>query len=159
MTLIREKKIIAYAKREQNLFILKLATVRAAIEIRSLKPRRIMTITNCSRLTYLVSLNKHIRVWHQKLAHARNAQVIKAFKLTDKINLDTSNSKYNPAKILINSNNSNASDSNFNSKTLTANNLTASNSMLIITAYHENNIDNHDNLDKLCILYIGSKST
>lgn len=42
MTLMREEKIIAHVKREQNLFVFKLAAARAAMAIRSLKPRKAM---------------------------------------------------------------------------------------------------------------------
>lgn len=42
--LIREKKIITYAKRDENLFVFELAVVRAAMAIKSLKPRKTMAI-------------------------------------------------------------------------------------------------------------------
>lgn len=54
MTLIRKKKVIIYAKQEQNLFILKLIIVRITMAIKTLKLRKIMTITGCRQLTYLV---------------------------------------------------------------------------------------------------------
>lgn len=73
MTLIREKKIITYAKQDKNLFVFELTIVRAAMAIKSLKPRKTMAIISHRWLIYLVNQNKHIRVWHQKLANASNA--------------------------------------------------------------------------------------
>ena len=64
MMLMRKRKVIAHAKREQNLFVLKLAAAGVAMTIRSLKPRRTMAITGRGRPTHLVSQNKRIRVWH-----------------------------------------------------------------------------------------------
>lgn len=62
MTLIREKKIITYAKRDENLFVFELAIVRAAMAIKSLKSRKTMAIISYRWLTYLVNQNKYIRV-------------------------------------------------------------------------------------------------
>lgn len=109
-------KAIANAKRERNLFVLELAAAGAAMAARSLKPRRAMAIAGCGRPTHLDSQNKRIRVWHRRLAHASNAQIVRASKLTDGIDLNTSNSKYDPAEIFIDSDDSDASDSNFDSK-------------------------------------------
>lgn len=159
MTLMKYGKAIANAKRERNLFVLELAAAGAAMAARSLKPRRAMAIAGCGRPTHLDSQNKRIRVWHRRLAHASNAQIVRASKLTDGIDLNTSNSKYDPAEIFIDSDDSDASDSNFDSKTPTANDPKASDPAPIIAAGQENNFDNPDNLDKLCTPCVGSKST
>lgn len=127
--------------------------------IKSLKPRRARAIIDCGRPTYLVSQNKRIRIWHQRLTHASNARVVRASKLTDGINFDISNSKYDPAEVFIDSDNSNASNFDFNSKTLTSNNPTTLDPIPIIVACQENNAENPDNLDKLYTPYMGSIST
>lgn len=51
--LMRKGKIIAYTKKEQNLFILDLA-----------EPRETMAITGWRRLIHLVRQNKYIQFWH-----------------------------------------------------------------------------------------------
>lgn len=94
MTLMKDGSAIAHAKRERNLFILDLAIPGVAMSIRCLKPKA-MAITGRGRPTHLVSRNKRIRVWHRRLAHASNARVVRAAKLTDGINLsNTSNDEY-----------------------------------------------------------------
>ena len=156
---MRERKSIAHAKRERNLFVLKLAAAGVAMAIRSLKPRRAMAITGRRRPTHLVGQNKRIRVWQQRLVHASNARVVRASKLTDRINLNTSNSAYDPAKVLINSDNSDASDSNSNNKTPNTNNFTASDPVQIIAICQQNNAENPDDLDELFTLCVRSKLT
>lgn len=91
--------------------------------------------------------------------YTSNVQVIKISKFIHKINFDTSNNKYNFAKVFIDSNNSDTLDSNSNGKTLTTNGPTASDPILIIVACQENNVDNFNNLDKLYTLCERSKST
>lgn len=158
MSLIKKKKVIAHAKQEQNLFVLKLAIAGTTMVIKSLKSRRAIAITGRGWPVQLVSWNKRITIWHQGLAHASNTWVVRASKLTDGINFNTSNSEYNLTKAFINLNQSNASDSYSNSEIPTAINLIASNSIPIIAIFQEKNAKNPDNLDKLCTSCIRSKS-
>lgn len=123
---MKYEKAIANAKRERNLFVLELVAAGAAMAARSLKPRTAVAIGGRGRPTHLDSRNKRIRVWHRRSAYAGNAQVVRASKLTDGIDLNTSNSEYDPAEILIDSDDSDASDSNSDSKTPTANDPKAS---------------------------------
>ena len=118
-----------------------------------------MAITGRGQPIYLVSQDKCIRLWHQRLGYASNAQVVRVSKLTNRINLDTSNSKYDSAKIHSNSNDLDISDSDSDSKTPTTNNPTPSYTTPVIAACQDNNVDNLDNLDKLCTPSVRSKST
>lgn len=61
MTLMKKRKVIAYAKQERNLFVLELAIVKAIMAIKSLNPMRAMAITGYGRQTHLVSQDKCIR--------------------------------------------------------------------------------------------------
>lgn len=72
MTLIRQGKVIAHAKRTQNLFTLNLAHPGKAMAM-TIQPKAMaiagqaqaMAITGRGRPTHLVSQNKHIRLWHR----------------------------------------------------------------------------------------------
>lgn len=75
------------------------------------------------------------------------------------MNLDTSNSKENSAKLLIDSDNSYASDSDSNSKTSNTNNPKVSDPVPIISVCQENNAENPDDFDKLCIPCVGNTTT
>lgn len=68
-----------------------------------------MVITGQGWLTYLVSQNKHIRLWHQKLAHASNVKVVNASKFIDSINLGLEK-KYNSVEVFVHSEKSDEND-------------------------------------------------
>lgn len=61
-----------------------------------------MAIIGWGQLTYLVSQNKSIQLWHQQLGHISNAHRVKAFKLVDSIDLDIKNKEYDPKEVLLN---------------------------------------------------------
>lgn len=44
-----------------------------------------MQIIRLDYLTYLVSKNKKVRVWHKKFRHGNNAKIIKALKMFTKM--------------------------------------------------------------------------
>ena len=67
---------IGVARRYKNLFILKTGLKHKA-----------MLVQGRGRLTYLLSSNPQIRLWHRRLSHASNARVIQASKLVDGIDL------------------------------------------------------------------------
>lgn len=127
--------------------------------IKSLKPRGAIAITGRGCQIYLVSWNKGIRIWYQGLVNASNTWVVKAFKLIDGINFNTSKSEYNLTKVFIDLNQSDASDSYSNCEIPTAINLIASDSIPIIAIFQKNNAENPNNLDKLYTSCIRSKST
>lgn len=77
--------------------------------------------------------------------------MVRTFKLTDGIELNTSNDKYNSAKVFINSDNLDTLNSNSKDTALITQYLAQT-----IASCQENNLDN---LDKLCTLYVSSKST
>lgn len=137
MTLMRDGKVIAHAKRERNLFTLELA-----------QPGKAMAMTGLGRPTHLVSQNRRIRLWHRRLAHINNARVVRASKLVDGIDLGPQDAEYDPADVLIDSDDSDASDL---SDTSTPE-VTATANQTIAT-------DDSDVLDKLCTPCVGSKST
>lgn len=55
MTSIKNEKVIANAKQEQNLFILKLVIAEAVMLSKSLKLKNTMTINNCRQPINLIS--------------------------------------------------------------------------------------------------------
>lgn len=109
MTLMRHGKVIAQAKRTRNLFTLELAHPgkAMAMTIQS-KATQAMAITERGRPTHLVSQNKRIRLWHRRLTHVSDARVVRAAKLVDGIVFEQEGRKYNPAEVLIDSDDSNA---------------------------------------------------
>lgn len=111
-----------------------------------------MTVIGQERAIHLVSKNKCICVWHWRLAHISNKQVVRAFKLVDGINLRIH--KYDLSKVLID-----LDDFDSNSKTAEADvkpTLVIEYSTLLIIANHINKI--YGNIDKLCDPCVGSKS-
>lgn len=111
MTLMKDGKIVAHAKRERNLFTLDLATSGKAMAIILVRPKaKAMAITGRGQPSHLVSQNERIRLWHRRLAHASNARVVRASKLVDGIDLDYSDKEYDPAEVLIDSDNPDVSD-------------------------------------------------
>ena len=155
MTLMKNGSIIARAKRNHNLFTLDLAMPGQIMSAIS----RAMAITGRGRPTHLVSLNKHIRLWHWRLAYASNARVVRASKLVDGIDLGPEK-KYNLAKVLIDSKESDANKIGDQPQSMT--NLTqthADPSSAIRQVKAETNKDNGNILDKLCTACVGSNST
>lgn len=63
-----------------------------------------IAIIGQGQLIYLVSQNKRICFWHQWLAHANNAYIVRAAKLINGINLEQKNKEYNLIEIYIDSN-------------------------------------------------------
>lgn len=154
MTQMRNGEIIALARRERNLFVLDLAHPGRAMATISQKA---MVITGRGWLTHLVSQNKQIRLWHQRLAHVSNARVVRGAKLVDGINLDIKDKGYDPAEVTIDSDDSNMSDSDTDSD-LHIDNLPNTQPALEVAYATKANKDN-DLLNKLYILCIRSKST
>ncbi len=112
MMLMRNRNIIAHAKRKWNLFTLDLATPNQAMTAKAI------AIRGKSRPTHLVSRNKQIQRRHQPLAYVSNVGVVKASKLVDVVDLDPDNKKYDPAKLFIDSNNSDNSKASANENVL-----------------------------------------
>lgn len=72
---------------------------------------KVMAITKQGRLTHIVSQHKCIYLLHRRLAHISSARIVKAANLVDSISLEQEGNKYNPAEVLIDSEDSNPSDS------------------------------------------------
>lgn len=94
MTLTRGGNIIAHAMRSQNLFILNTAMPGLVMSIKA------MAITGRGQPTHLFRKNKRVRLWHRWLAHVSNARVIRAFKLSDIIELGLAK-LYDPTEVLV----------------------------------------------------------
>lgn len=75
----------------------------------SLRPKA-MAMTGQDQPTYFISQNKHIHIWHLRDIHVSNAQVVRASKLTDGIELDIENKEYNSIEIFIMSDEFDVSD-------------------------------------------------
>lgn len=156
MTLMRNRKVIAQAKRDRNLFTLNLAQPGKAMAIISKQPKA-MAMTRQGRPTHLVSQNKRIRLWHRRLVqvHISNARVVRASKLVDGINLNISDQEYDPAEVLVDSDDSDMSD--LNHSTSFDNVPTAV--VRAAAAHTTRPSDNNNILNKLCTPCVGSKST
>ena len=98
MTLMPGGQAIAHARRDQNLFIFDLALPNKVMQVMQL-PRAMMT-QGRRRPTHLISKNKRVRIWHQRLGHASNVRVIRASTLLTEIR--DFNTKYNPAEVYSN---------------------------------------------------------
>lgn len=161
MILMRNGKVIARAKRDQNLFTLNLAQPGKAMTVIN-KKSKAMAITRWRQPTHLVSQNKCIRLWHYQLAHVSNARVVKASRLVDGINFDIGK-EYNPTEVLVDSNDSdtpNASDH----EDLAPDNTgitheLAPNNIGITPDTVAHQTTDIDVLDKLCMPFVGNKST
>ncbi len=104
MTLRRNGKIVANAKRERNLFTLNLAAPNQAMSAKA------MAIGGKGQPTHFVSQNKQIRLWHRPLVHVSNARVVRASKLLDGVDLGPDNKEYDQAEVFIDSDNSDNPD-------------------------------------------------
>ena len=112
MTLMRNGKIVAHAKREQNVFTLDLAPPSQAMSAKA------MAIREKGRPTQFVSQNKQSRLWHPLLAHVSNARVVRAFNLVDGVDLGPDNKEYGSAKVFIDSDNLDHSEASANENDL-----------------------------------------
>lgn len=70
---------------------------------------KVIAIIGRGCLTYLVSKNKQVRVWHQQLDHANNTGIIKTSKLLS--GMGNFNNKYDPSEIYSNSKYEDSNDS------------------------------------------------
>lgn len=103
---MKNRKVIAYAKKNHNLFILKLVQperTMVTIKIVSIQLVRVMTMIGQGQPTHLISQNKHICFWHYCLIYISNTWVVRASRLTNGIDLDIENKEYNPIEVLIKS--------------------------------------------------------
>lgn len=156
MTLVQSGPTVAQARRDWNLFILDLAMLNKAMQVRGA-----MQVTGRGRPTHLVSKNKRIRIWHRRFAYASNARIIRASKLLT--GMGNFNKEYNPTKIYSDSEQSNSSSDNDDdhadnadktsrdTATATPSNSTMS-SLLALSA-------SDNDFDSLCTPCISSKQT
>lgn len=98
ITLIKNEKIIALAKKKWNFFIFDLVYSNGTIAIISL---RAMVMIKQKQSIYLVSQNNCIYFWHWHLVYITNVHIVKASKLVDSINFNIKNKKYKLAKVII----------------------------------------------------------
>lgn len=146
---MRNEKVIAHTKKDENLFILEPSQSRkamATIKTVSIWPRA-MAMTRQDWPTHLISQNKRICLWYRHLVHISNAQVVRASRLTDGTDLNTKDKEYNPVEVLIMSDKSNVSD------------LSDSKELPDVCTTLVCQIRAKDILDKLYEPCIGSKST
>lgn len=115
---------------------------------------RAMVITGRGWLTYLVSHNKCICLWHQRLAYVNNACVVKAAKLVDGISFKQEDKDYSPVEVLIDSDDTNIVSDNTNEEGLPIQ-LLAETSKIAIPQ----TMKNSDAIHKICTPCVGSKST
>lgn len=154
ITLMRNGEIIALARRERNLFMLDLIRPGRAMATISQKA---MATTGRGWPTNLVSQNKQICLWHQRLAHVSNARIVRTAKLVDGINLNIEDKRYDPVKVTIDSDDSDISDLDANSDPH-INNLP--NTQPVLEMAHATKANEDNNLvDKLYIPCVGSKLT
>ncbi len=169
MTLMQQRRVIARAKRTRNLFTLDLAqpgramaTMTMTIQPKAIATAgraRAMTITGRGRPTHLVSQDKRIRLWHRRLAHVSNARVVRASKLVDGISLDQNDTKYNPAEVLIDSDDSDASDCSDQEESPIQLSAKSAAEVTPRATDQQTRTENLKDIDKLCTPCVGSKST
>lgn len=151
---MRNSKVITFANRNQNLFILELAqpgkAMMATIKTISIRPNA-MAMTRQGRPTHLVSQNNHICISHCRLTYISNSRVMRTSRLINNIDLGMENKEHKSAEILIESDESDISDLSDPKKPLDSLNLAYT-----ALAYQ---IRTEDILDKLCKPCIGNKST
>lgn len=101
-----------------------------------------MAITGRGQPTHLMSQNKCICLWHHRLAHVSNAQVVKTSKLVRDIDLGLTK-KYNLAEVFVDLEDLDNSGDNLQSPLEKETDPSF--------AYQiKANTDNNDLLDKLC---------
>ena len=159
MTLMRNGKIIAQAKRDQNLFTLEFAQLGkaiATIKTVSILPKA-MAIQRRGQPTHHVSQNKRIRLWYRQLGNISNGRVVRASKLVDGIQLGhDDDKKYDLAEVFIDSDDSDASNASDSEEPLK---MPSGMEAKPITVVCQTKIEDPEILDKLCTPCVGSKST
>ena len=98
MTLVHGGNPIVHMRRDQNLFILDLITPRKVLQVSNAKATA--TVSQ-NRPTHLISKNKRVRIWHQRIGHASNSRIIRASKLIS--GMGNFNTKYGLSEIYSNS--------------------------------------------------------
>lgn len=157
---MRNRKVIAKAKRNQNLFTLELVYPRRAIAM-TMQPKIITTAGRAQAIaiigqrqsTHLVSQNKRICLGHRRLTYVSNTCIVKAAKLIDGINLEQEDKEYNLVEVFVDSDNfdkSVFSDEEGSSTQLSTKGL-------IIVLYQI--VKNPDAIDKLYTTCMGNKLT
>ena len=157
MTLMKDEKVIVEAKKERNLFTFDLAHLGKIMTIISLwskaslsKSRQLtIAMTGYGQPIQLMSQNKFIQLWYQRLAHISNAIILRVTKLVDGIKLNIKE-EYVPVEKLIGSNNSKVSKDEEN---VTNEETVVTTATRQITVTDEPHI-----IDNLCTPYLGSKS-
>lgn len=151
---MRGNKTIVRAKKSHNLFTLDSAMPGQIMSAIS----RAMAITGRGRPTHLVSKNKRIRLWHQRLAHVSNARVVRVSKLVESIDLGPAK-EYDPTEVFVDSKDSDDSEDNSRAEPSLAQQHTLEEVDPGSAHQIKSSIDNNDALDKLCTPCVGSKST
>lgn len=151
---MRDNKTIARAKKSHNLFTLDLAMPGQIMSAIS----RAMAIKGQGRPTHLVSKNKRIRLWHQRLAYVSNARVIRASKLVEGIDLGLAK-EYDPTEVFVDSEDSDNSGDNSRAEPSLAQQHTSEEVDPGSAHQIKSSIDDNNALDKLCTPCVGSKST
>lgn len=95
MTLMQGGQAIVHARRDRNLSIFDLATPNKVMQVTQ-PPKAEMT-QGRGRPIHLISKNKRVRIWHQRLGHTSNVRVIRASRLLT--GMGDFNTKYNSAKV------------------------------------------------------------
>lgn len=98
LTLIEKRQEIAQTRRDYNLFILDLTMLIKVIK--ATLPEYAITAKSRGWPTHLISRNKRVWVWYQRIKHASNAKIIRVSKLF--IEIGDFNAKYNSKKVYSN---------------------------------------------------------
>lgn len=141
---------IAYAKKDQNLFILDLAIPRKVMQVNT----QGMIITGQGRLMHLISCIKKIHIWHKRFGYASNAKVIRALKLL--IGIGDFGENYNLVEIYSDFKASKPEKSRDNPNPI--DNNSASTNITIETTMKASKIIN-SNFDKICEPCVENKQT
>ena len=135
---MQDNKLIAYARKNRNLFILDLAM-----------SGKIMPTTSQKRPTHLVSYSKKVQVWHKRFRYASNARIICTSKLS--IEMREFSANYDPAEIYSNFEASESEDLTIDNANL------LSKQQIILKA--SKITDSGSDFDEICKLCIESKQT
>lgn len=155
MTLMKNREVITRAKRDWNLFTFNLVQPGKAMTVVN-KRRKAIAIIGRGRPTHLVSQNKYIRLWHRQLGYISNVHIVRVSKLVDGIDLDMKNKEYDPAEVLLDSDD--LDDFNeFNPNNNKAPPLTNTSVPSPKTAVIQQTTSDLNIFDKLCMPYVGSK--
>lgn len=158
---MRNRKVIIQAKKDWNLFTLKLAKLdRVITTIKTISIlSKVMAIYWQGQPTYFKSQTKHICLWYCWLVYISNAQFVRASKLINGINLRCDNNKkYNFAELLTDLDNLDASSiSDFEKLSTIPPGIEFTYTKTAVV--FQTKTEDSDILDKSWILYVGSKST